>query len=109
MFVLGLYNTDRKSTKDKANISNPKVNSGCPPLTANRTSADCVQIALGPSMQYIPLRVYHTGVFNAVVKLLIWESVLITNQHETVDIETVPQQRVSWMHKLLWDFCFIVV
>ena len=31
-------------TRDKANISNPKVNRGCAPLTANRTSADCVQI-----------------------------------------------------------------
>ena len=52
-------------TRDKANISNPKVNRGCAPLTANRTSADCVQIALGPSIPYIPLGVYHTGRFNA--------------------------------------------
>ena len=55
----------RKSTRDKANISNPKVNRGCAPLTANRTSADCVQISLGPSIPYIPLGVYHTGRFNA--------------------------------------------
>ena len=39
--VLGLHSRDRKSSRDKANISNPKVNRGCPPLTANRTSADC--------------------------------------------------------------------
>ena len=58
---------DRKSTWDKANISNPKVNRGCAPLTANRTSADCVQISLGPSIPYIPLGVYHTGRFNAMV------------------------------------------
>ena len=56
---------DSKSTRDKSNISNPKINRGCPTLTANRTSADCVQISLGPSIQYIPLRVYHNGWFNA--------------------------------------------
>ena len=65
MLVLGLHSKDRMSTRDKANISNPKGNRGCPPLEANRTSADCVQISLGPSIQYIPLRVYHTGGFNA--------------------------------------------
>ena len=47
MSVLGLNNTDMKSIGDKANISNPKVNKGCAPLTANPTSADCVQISLG--------------------------------------------------------------
>ena len=64
MLVLGLHIKDRK---DKANISNPKVNRGCPPLTANCTSADCVQISLGSSLQYIPLRVYRTGGFNAMI------------------------------------------
>ena len=65
MSVLGLNSKDRKSTRDKANISNPKVNRGCAPLTANRTSADCGQISLGPSIPYIPLGVYHAGGFNA--------------------------------------------
>ena len=65
MLVLGLHMKDRMPNKDKANIGNPKVNRCCPLLTANRISADCVQIALGPSIQYIPLRVYHTGGFNA--------------------------------------------
>ena len=60
----GKDSKDRKSTRDKANISNPKVNRGCAPLTANHTSADCVQISLGPSIQYIPLGVYHAGGFN---------------------------------------------
>ena len=46
MSVLGLNSKDRKSTRDKANISNPKVNRGCAPLTANHISADCVQISL---------------------------------------------------------------
>ena len=55
MSVLGLNSKDRKSTRDKANISNPKVNRGCAPLTANRTSAECVQISLGPSIPSIPL------------------------------------------------------
>ena len=67
MSVLGLYSKDRKSTRDKANISNPKVNRGCAPLTANRISADCVQISLGPSIPYIPLGVYHTGGFNVIM------------------------------------------
>ena len=44
MSVLGLNNKDRKSIRDKANISNPHVNRGCAPITANRTPADCVQI-----------------------------------------------------------------
>ena len=52
---------------DRANISNPKVNRACAPLTANRISADCVQISLGPSIPYIPLGVYHTGGFNAML------------------------------------------
>ena len=64
MLVLELHSKDRKSAEDKANISNPKVNRGCLPFTANRTSADCVQISFGPSIQYIPLRVYRTGGFN---------------------------------------------
>ena len=51
--------------QDKTNIGNLKVNRGCPPLTASRTSADCFENSLGPSMQYIPLGVYHTGGFNA--------------------------------------------
>ena len=33
MLVLGLHGKDRKSTKDNANISNPKVNIGCIPRT----------------------------------------------------------------------------
>ena len=56
----GAQSKDRKSIRDKANISNPKVNRGCAPLTANHTSADCVQISLGPSIPYIPLGIYHS-------------------------------------------------
>ena len=59
-----LNSKDRKSTRDKANISNPKVNRGSAPLTANPTSADCVQISLGPLIPDIPLGVYHTGSLN---------------------------------------------
>ena len=58
----GAHNKDRKSTRGKANIGNPKVNSL---LTANRTLADCVENSLGPSEQYIPLGVYHNGGLNA--------------------------------------------
>ena len=56
-----------KSTRHKANISNPKVNRGCTQLTA-----DCVQISLGPSIPYIPLGVYHTGRFNAMIYTSPW-------------------------------------
>ena len=63
MLVLGPHSKDLKSTRDKADIGNPKVNRGCPPLTANHTSADCLENSLGPSVQYIPLGVYHTGGF----------------------------------------------
>ena len=35
--VPGLNSKDRKSTEDIANISNPKVNRGCAPLTAYPT------------------------------------------------------------------------
>ena len=66
MLVLGVHSKDRTSTKDKANIRNPKVNKGCPPLTGNLTSGDGVQISLGPQIQYIPLKVYGTGGFNAI-------------------------------------------
>ena len=65
MSVLGLNSKDRKSTTEKANRSNPKVNRGCAALIANNISADCVQISLGPLIPYIPLGVYHTGGFNA--------------------------------------------
>ena len=55
-----------KDRKDKANIGNPKVNRGCPPLTANRISEVYVQnTTTGHSMQHIPLGVYHSRGFNA--------------------------------------------
>ena len=44
MLELGPHGKDRKYSRDKAYIGNPKVNIGCSPLTANRTSADCVDI-----------------------------------------------------------------
>ena len=63
-------NKNRKSTRDKASISNSKVNRGYVPLTANRTPADCVQISLGPSIPYILQGVYYTGELNAMCKYL---------------------------------------
>ena len=74
-----LNSKDRKSTRDKANISNPKVNRGCASLTANHTSADCVQISLGPSIPYIPLGVYHTGRFNAMLETLRYVSFALSH------------------------------
>ena len=37
MLVLELHSKDRTSTKDKANIGNPKVNRGCPPTASQQT------------------------------------------------------------------------
>ena len=81
MLVLGLHSKDRMSTKDKVNICNPKVNRGSTPLTANRISADCVQISLGPPIQYIPLRVYRTGGFNAMQFLIFVTRVYCISTH----------------------------
>ena len=67
----GAPQQNRKSTRDKANISNPKVNDGCAPLSAYRSSADCVQISIGPSISCVPLRVYRTGEFHAMWTSLI--------------------------------------
>ena len=64
MLLLGPHRKDMKHSRDKANMDNPKVNRGCPPLTANRTSTDCDQNSPEPSIQYIPLGVYHTGGLN---------------------------------------------
>ena len=65
ILVLGLHRKERNSTRDKSNIGNPKINKGCAPLTANRTWADCEESFFGPSIKYIPLRVYHIGGFHA--------------------------------------------
>ena len=70
ILYVSFKDTFDKISRDKANISNPKVKRGCAPLTANRTSADCVQISLGPSIPYIPLGVYHTGRFNTMCRLM---------------------------------------
>ena len=67
MSVLGIQREDRKSTRVKANIGNPKVNRGCPPLTANHNSVDCLENSFGLSIQNIPRGVYHTGDFNAML------------------------------------------
>ena len=45
--------------------SNPKVNIGCHPLTANRISVNCEEISLEPSVQHIPLGLPYWG-FNAI-------------------------------------------
>ena len=42
--VLGPRSKDRKYSRDKANLCNPEVNKGCPPLTANCTSKDCLEM-----------------------------------------------------------------
>ena len=76
MSVLGLNSKDRKSTRDKANISNPKVNRGCAPLTAN------IKI-YGIEGPYIPLGVCHTGGSNAMLSTrhsISWYFIKVTSQ-----------------------------
>ena len=63
--VLDPREKDKKYPRDKANIDNPKVNRGCPSLTAIRTLAECMEITLGPSIQHILLGVYGTRSLNA--------------------------------------------
>ena len=41
MLVLGPSLNERKSSRDKANMGNPKANRGCPPSTVNLTSTVC--------------------------------------------------------------------
>ena len=67
VLVLQPGGKDRKYPRDKVNIGNPKLNRGCASLTANRTLADCMEITLGPSIQHIPLGVYRTEGFNAMI------------------------------------------
>ena len=82
MSVLGLNSKDRKSTRDKPNISYPKVNRDCALLTANRTSADCVQISLGPLIPYIPLGVYHTwGIQRYVTSHIFVYLIMLSHEH----------------------------
>ena len=91
MIVLGPHAKDRKYSSDKSNIGYPKVNKDCPPLTANRTSVDCVQISPGPSVQHIPLWVCHTGGFNAMDTL--W--FLNKNKHHYVAFTEILCERAE--------------
>ena len=67
MLLLGHHDKGGIYSRDKANIDNPKVNRGFPQPTANLTSPDCVENTPGPSVQHIPLGVYHVGGLTAIV------------------------------------------
>ena len=70
MLALGSHSKDRKSTRDKANIGNPKVNKGCPPTHSQpHLSRLCGKFTWTLSTIY-STGVYHTGVFNAMNKML---------------------------------------
>ena len=107
MSVLGLNSKGRKSTRDKANISNPKVNRGCAPLTANRISADCVQISLGPSIPYIPLGVYHTGRFNA-MRIEIWPMKSWNKSQAVLKLISYPWFQAQKANKTELGYFFVV-
>ena len=104
-------------------LSNPKVNRGCAPLTANRTSADCVQISLGPSTPYIPLgdstlclveeatstkwylrnneNMMDKGIALTQEPCLLYESAIIFHQRhliQMVDRSTVPQLTITSLY-----------
>ena len=96
MLVLGLHSKDRKSTREKATISNHKVNRGCSRFTANRTPTDSVQISLGPSVQYISLKVYHTGGFNA----MYWGKSFAISLHHPMETHMV-NQRIVWRTQVI--------
>ena len=64
---LTVFDSKTGYSRDKANRGKPKVDRSCPPLTANRISADCMENTPGPSIQHIPLGVYHTGCFKAIL------------------------------------------
>ena len=72
MLALGPYDKDKKYSMDKANTDIPKVNKGCRLLTANGTSADCVENTPGHLIQHIPLRIYHTEIFNVMIYNPTW-------------------------------------
>ena len=71
----GKDNKDRKSTGDKANISNPKLNRGCPPLTANHTSADCANFTWTLNTIYSTGGLPYWGIQHYEPK---WPSLIIT-------------------------------
>ena len=52
VLVPGPHGKDRKYSKEKANIGNPKVNSGCPPLEDNRSSENCGKYTWTPNEIY---------------------------------------------------------
>ena len=55
MLVLGPHGKDREYLRHKTNIGNPKVNRGCPSLTASHILADWMEISLVPSIKHTPL------------------------------------------------------
>ena len=101
MSVLGLNSKAMKSTRDTANISNPKVNRGYAPLTANRISADCVQISLGPPIPYISLGVYHTMGFNATLHF--------HNYHHISQGGNEPKDLPNSIHIISFDNCIHIL
>ena len=61
MLVLRAHNKDRKSARYNANKGNPKVNRGCPLLTAIRTSAPGPQQTVWKIHLDLPYNILHWG------------------------------------------------
>ena len=73
MLVLGSSLNDRKSSRNKADMGNPKANRGCTPSTMNCSSAECGQNSRGPQSRHIEWVHCHTGRFNAMMR---WKNFL---------------------------------
>ena len=90
MLVLG-SSPDRKSSRDKANISNPKANWGCPPSTVNRTSAEFLQNSRGHPSRHILLGHSHTGRFNAMMEC----GFVLTTRHVSSEFQQIYMKYVA--------------
>ena len=117
MLVLGHHDKGREYSRNKANAGNPKVNRVCPPLTATRTSADCVENIPGSSVQHNPQGVYNTGGSNAMMvlgatqwkfernKILWWlySSFIATMKlHHALRVKFVTLKLASWRYNHLF-------
>ena len=99
MLVLVHHGKDRMFSRDRASISNPKLNICFPSLTDNSATTDCMEITLGPSIQHIPLGFYHTGGFNAIWNIsFLWRRYKDSARHRLWKFHVINLQCVSCIH-----------
>ena len=76
ILALGLHSEDRKSTRDKSNIGDPKVNRGRPPLTS--TAPQQTEMKIHLDTQY---NILHWGSTMLEVATL-WAALIIRDKTE---------------------------